>query len=153
MYNEILQWTAIIFTILGCFWARWAINTLGTAIEKYTEVLETMNEISKKMELSKSEQCEHEETEQKPLHGRFYCKNIENNYKDVECKKQCEMCAILDSGVSQQRELLFCVVDYLSNFTKGKNYECKPDGKNHFEVYDDFGDWYSVHKKCFSKFE
>ena len=50
-------------------------------------------------------------------------------------------------------EQLVCVVDYLSNFTKGKNYECKPDGKNHFEVYDDFGDWYSVHKKCFSKTE
>ena len=50
-------------------------------------------------------------------------------------------------------EQLVCVVDYLSNFTKGKNYECKPDGKNHFEVYDDFGNWYSVHKKCFSKTE
>ena len=50
-------------------------------------------------------------------------------------------------------EQLVCVVDYLSNFTKGKNYKCKPDGKNHFEVYDDFGDWYSVHKKCFSKTE
>tara|TARA_R110002012_G_scaffold304591_1_gene508157 strand:+ start:97 stop:414 length:318 start_codon:yes stop_codon:yes gene_type:complete len=50
-------------------------------------------------------------------------------------------------------EQLFCVVDYLINFTKGKNYECKPDSKNHFEVYDDFGNWYSVHKKCFSKTE
>ena len=50
-------------------------------------------------------------------------------------------------------EQLVCVVDYLSNFTKGKNYECKPDGKKHFEVYDDFGGWYSVHKKCFSKTE
>jgi len=47
-------------------------------------------------------------------------------------------------------EQLVCVVDYLNNFTKGKNYECKPDGKKHFEVYDDFGNWYSVHKKCFS---
>lgn len=50
-------------------------------------------------------------------------------------------------------EQLVCVVGYLSNFTKGKKYECKPDGKKHFEVYDDFGDWYSVHKKCFNKTE
>ena len=40
MYNEILQWIAII-------WAGWAINNLRTAIEKYTEVLKTMNEINK----------------------------------------------------------------------------------------------------------
>ena len=60
-------------------------------------------------------------------------------------KNKLESCNVLG-----QSEQLFCVVDYLSNFTKGKMYECKPNGKNHFEVCDDFGDWYSVHKKCFN---
>jgi hypothetical protein len=50
-----------------------------------------------------------------------------------------------------QSEQLFCVVDYFGNFTKGKEYLCKPEGKKHFEVCDNFGVWYSVNRKCFNK--
>ena len=50
-------------------------------------------------------------------------------------------------------ELLVCDVDYLSNFTKGVEYLCKPDGLKHFEVEDDFGGLYKLHRKLFKKTE
>ena len=48
-------------------------------------------------------------------------------------------------------EQLVCDVDYLNNFTKDTKYLCKPDGNKHFEVEDDFGCLYKVHRKCFKK--
>lgn len=46
-------------------------------------------------------------------------------------------------------EQLVCAVDYLPNLTKGKKYTCKPDGLIFFEVKDDFGIAYKIHKRCF----
>ena len=48
-------------------------------------------------------------------------------------------------------ELLVCDVDYLGNFTKGVKYLCKPYGLKHFEVEDDFGGLYKLHRKLFKK--